>query len=83
MFRAENAQSLAGLGFVVAVCWALSENKRAFPWKLALGSIAVQIGGVSSLVPSRRKDFARFGLRAMIGGALATFSTAAVAGILL
>jgi CNT family concentrative nucleoside transporter len=44
MFRAENAQSLAGLGFVVAVCWALSENKRAFPWKLALGSIAVQIG---------------------------------------
>ena len=44
MFRAENAQSLAGLGFVVAVCWALSENKGAFPWKLALGSIAVQIG---------------------------------------
>ena len=44
MFRAENAQSLAGLGFVVAVCWALSENKRAFPWKLAFGSIAVQIG---------------------------------------
>ena len=44
MFRAENAQSLAGLGFVIAVCWALSENKKAFPWKLALGSIAVQIG---------------------------------------
>jgi CNT family concentrative nucleoside transporter len=44
MFRAENAQSLAGLGFVIAVCWVLSENKKAFPWKLALGSIAVQIG---------------------------------------
>ena len=44
MFRPENAQSLAGLGFVIAVCWALSENKKAFPWRLALGSIAVQIG---------------------------------------
>ena len=44
MFRPENAQSLAGLGFVIAVCWALSENRKAFPWRLALGSIAVQIG---------------------------------------
>ena len=44
MFRAENAQSLAGLAFVVAACWALSEDRRAFPWKLALGSIGVQAG---------------------------------------
>ncbi|WP_312162401.1 nucleoside transporter C-terminal domain-containing protein [Phenylobacterium sp.] len=44
MFRPENAQSLAGLGFVIAVCWVLSENKKVFPWRLALGSIAVQIG---------------------------------------
>ncbi|MBS0491468.1 MAG: NupC/NupG family nucleoside CNT transporter [Proteobacteria bacterium] len=44
MFRPENAQSLAGLGFVIAVCWALSEDRKAFPWRLALGSIAVQIG---------------------------------------
>lgn len=44
MFRPENAQSLVGLAFVIAVCWALSENKRAFPWKLTLGSIAVQVG---------------------------------------
>ncbi|MET3528346.1 NupC/NupG family nucleoside CNT transporter [Phenylobacterium koreense] len=44
MFRPENAQSLAGLGFVIAVCWALSENRKAFPWRLALGSIVVQIG---------------------------------------
>lgn len=44
MFRPENAQSLAGLAFIIAVCWLLSENKRSFPWKLVLGSVAVQIG---------------------------------------
>ena len=44
MFRPENAQSLAGLGFVIAVCWALSETTKAFPWRLALGAVAVQIG---------------------------------------
>ncbi|MFN3523279.1 MAG: NupC/NupG family nucleoside CNT transporter [Phenylobacterium sp.] len=44
MFRAENAQSLVGLALTLAVCWALSENRRAFPWRLALGAIAVQVG---------------------------------------
>jgi concentrative nucleoside transporter, CNT family len=47
------------------------------------GSVAVQIGGVSSLAPSRRKDFANLGLRAMIGGALTTFVTATIAGLML
>ena len=47
------------------------------------GSIAVMIGGVGGLVPSRRKDFARFGFRSMIGGALAAFMTAAIAGMLI
>lgn len=47
------------------------------------GSIAVMIGGVGGLVPSRRKDFAAFGLRSMIGGALAAFMTAAIAGMLI
>jgi len=47
------------------------------------GSIGVQIGGVSTLVPSRRRELAQLGLRAMIGGALATFSSAAIAGMLL
>ncbi|WP_374516966.1 NupC/NupG family nucleoside CNT transporter [Brevundimonas sp.] len=44
MFSLLNLQSLFGLVVVVAVCWALSENRRAFPWKLALGAIAVQAG---------------------------------------
>jgi CNT family concentrative nucleoside transporter len=47
------------------------------------GSIAIQIGGYGSLVPTRRKDFAKLGLRAMVGGSLAAFMTAAIAGILI
>lgn len=47
------------------------------------GSIAIQIGGIGGLVPSRRADFARYGLLAMIGGTLAAFTTATIAGILL
>jgi len=47
------------------------------------GSIAVMIGGVSGLAPKRRKDFARYGFRSMIGGALAAFMTAAIVGMLI
>ena len=46
-------------------------------------SIAIQIGGIGALVPSRRADLAKLGLRAMIGGLLACYMTAAIAGILL
>lgn len=44
MFSLLNLQSLLGLLVIIAVCWALSENRRAFPWKLALGAVAVQAG---------------------------------------
>jgi len=47
------------------------------------GSIAVMIGGIGGLVPSRRQDFAKYGFRSLIGGALAAFMTAAIAGMLL
>jgi len=47
------------------------------------GSIAMMIGGVSGLAPQRRRDFARYGFRSMIGGALAAFMTAAIAGMLI
>ncbi|HEV7767194.1 MAG TPA: nucleoside transporter C-terminal domain-containing protein [Thermoanaerobaculia bacterium] len=46
-------------------------------------SIAIQIGGIGSLAPSRRGDLARLGMRAMIAGTLANFLTATIAGILL
>ena len=42
MFGLENAQSLLGLALILALCWAISENRRRFPWKLAVGAIAVQ-----------------------------------------
>ncbi|MBK9471500.1 MAG: NupC/NupG family nucleoside CNT transporter [bacterium] len=45
-------------------------------------SIAIQIGGIGTLAPSRRADVARMGLKAMIGGALASWMTAAIAGVL-
>jgi len=46
-------------------------------------SIAIQVGGIGSLAPERRGDMARLGVRAMIGGLLATYLTATIAGILL
>ena len=46
-------------------------------------SIAVQIGGIGGIAPSRRDDIARMGLRAMIGGTISAFMTATVAGMLL
>jgi concentrative nucleoside transporter, CNT family len=46
-------------------------------------SIAIQIGGIGALAPTRRSDLAALGLRAMIGGLLACYLTATVVGILL
>ena len=46
-------------------------------------SIAMQIGGIGSLAPTRRGDLARLGLRAMLAGTLANFLTATIAGMLL
>ena len=45
-------------------------------------SIAIQIGGIGGLAPERRKDLARLGLRAVLGGSIATFMTATIAGVL-
>lgn len=47
------------------------------------GSIAILIGGIGGLVPSRRKDFAKLSFRAMLGGSLAGFMTASIAGLLI
>ena len=46
-------------------------------------SIAIQIGGIGGLAPERRSEIARFGLRAMIAGNLAAFTSAALAGMLI
>ena len=46
-------------------------------------SIAIQIGGIGGIAPRRRQDLARLGLRAMVGGSIAAFMTAAIAGVLI
>ncbi len=46
-------------------------------------SIGIQIGGIGAIAPSRIKDLAAMGIRAMIGGTLAAFMTATIAGVLL
>ena len=46
-------------------------------------SIAIQIGGISPMAPHRKKDISALGLKAVLGGALATLMTATLAGILL
>ncbi len=48
-----------------------------------IGSIAIQIGGIGALAPTRRADLARLGLRALVGGLLACYLTATVVGLLL
>lgn len=45
-------------------------------------SIAIQIGGLTPLAPERKSDLASLGMRAVIGGTLATLLTATFAGIL-
>ncbi len=45
-------------------------------------SIAIQIGGIGELAPSRRKDLAKLGFKALIAGTLASYLSATFAGIL-
>ncbi len=56
MFGLGNAQSLGGIATIIALCWALSERRGAFPWRLAIGVVltqAVLILILFDLPPSR------------------------------
>jgi CNT family concentrative nucleoside transporter len=46
-------------------------------------SIGIQIGGIAAVAPERRTDLAQLGLKAMFGGAIASWLTATIAGMLL
>ena len=46
-------------------------------------SIAIQIGGIGALAPTRKSDLARFGLKAVACGSMANFMSACIAGMLL
>ena len=45
-------------------------------------SVAIQIGGIGEIAPSRRQDLARLGIKALICGTLASYLSAALAGLL-
>jgi CNT family concentrative nucleoside transporter len=46
-------------------------------------SIGIQIGGIGSLAPSQRKTLSKFGLKAVLGGSLASLLSATIAGMIL
>ena len=48
-----------------------------------LGSIGMQIGGIGALVPERRNELAKLGVRAMLAGTMANLISASIAGIFL
>ncbi|MEH1947413.1 MAG: NupC/NupG family nucleoside CNT transporter [Nostoc sp.] len=48
-----------------------------------IGSIGITIGGIAGIAPNRQHDLARMGVRSMIGGLLAGFITACIAGVLI
>lgn len=77
MFQVENAQSLLGVVVVLLACVAMSENRRRFPWKLAIGAIAVQAVLVLALfgLPALRA-----GLQA-VGHAVDGLATSTQAGV--
>jgi CNT family concentrative nucleoside transporter len=63
MFQLENAQSLVGVAAVIGLCWAISEDRRRFPWKLAIGAVLVQAVLVLALfgLPAFRAGLATVG----------------------
>jgi CNT family concentrative nucleoside transporter len=68
MFGLQNAQSLLGIAVTIGICWALSEKRRAFPWRLAIGAILVQAALVLLLfgLPSARSVLSGAGV--VVGG---------------
>lgn len=46
-------------------------------------SIGIQIGGIGSLAPGQRKNLSKFGMKALIGGSLASLISATIAGMII
>jgi len=47
------------------------------------GSVGIQIGGIGALVPERRKDLAKLGMKALLCGTLASYMSACLAGMMI
>ena len=77
MFGLQNVQSLTGLAMAMGICWAFAEDRRRFPWKLAIGSILVQLVLILLLfgLPSSR------GVVLGLNAAVDTLSQATSAGV--
>lgn len=46
-------------------------------------SIGIQIGGIGSLAPGQRKNLSKFGMKALIGGSIASLISATIAGMII
>ena len=47
-----------------------------------ISSVAIQVGGIGALAPSRKSDLARLGIRAMLAGTMANLMSASIVGLL-
>jgi nucleoside permease NupC len=79
---AERATSALGLVALIAIAWAMSSDRRQIPWRIVFWGLAILLGGIGGLAPSRRPEVALLGVRSIVSGSLATFMTACVAGLL-
>ncbi len=68
MFTLLNLQSLVGVALVLALAWAISEDRRRFPWKLALGALAVQAALVLLLFALPGSRFVLSGITGAVDG---------------
>ena len=57
----DNARALIGIALIIGIAWAFSENRKAFPWKIALGAVGMQFAIALILfgIPFIRDGFAQ------------------------
>ena len=75
-------QNLANLSNVISVKTA-TIAAYALCGFANFASIGIQLGGIGAIAPERKKDLAKVVTKAMIGGALASWLTATIAGLLM
>jgi CNT family concentrative nucleoside transporter len=64
----DNARSLLGVAVILAVCWAFSERRAAFPWRLAIGAVTAQAALVLLLFGAPATRAVLSGAGAAVGG---------------
>jgi len=64
----ENARSIGAIVLILLLCWALSEDRRRFPWAMMAGAIAVQATLVLLLFAIPNSKAALDGVNGVVGG---------------